>query len=306
MKPSEIAALLSERGFQPRRALGQNFLLDPSLLRAVADAGEVGPGDFVLEVGTGAGTLTAELARRAAAVATVEVDRRLQDVAREVIASIAGAEALGRVRFVAGDALAGEEFTRFAALHPEVEAALAEAGGARLCVKCVSNFPYAIATPLIVRLLERSQVEGAWPLALVAGMVQREVAARLTARGISKEYGVPSALVQALARAEVLRRVSPRAFWPPPKVESAVVRIVPLASEERPVADYATFRDLVRAVFRFRRKTVRNALLLGLTLSPERADGALARAGVDPQTRVEGLSLKELTSLAREAAPAAP
>jgi 16S rRNA (adenine1518-N6/adenine1519-N6)-dimethyltransferase len=293
MKPSEIARLLEERGFRPRRSLGQNFLFDRSLLCAVADAGEVGPGDFVLEVGTGAGTLTAELARRAAAVATVETDPRIQEVAREVVASNAGEEGLSRVRFIGGDALAGET-----GLHPEVESALRGARERGLRAKCVSNFPYSIATPLFVRLLERSQVERAWDLDLVAGMVQREVAERLTARAISKEYGVPPALVQALARVELVRRVGPRAFSPPPKVESAVVRIVPRSEADRPTADYRSYRDLVRQVFRFRRKTVRNALLIGLEIPPAHADAALARAGVAPEARVESLSIERLAALA--------
>lgn len=295
MRPSEIAALLDERGFRPKRSLGQNFLLDPGLLRAVAEAGEVGAGDFVLEVGTGAGTLTAELAGRAAGVATIEVDPRIQGVAREVIArSPAGEAGLARVRFLAGDVLHGPS-----GLHPEVEAALTEAARAGRRVKCVSNFPYAVATPLLVRLLERSVVDGAFPLALAAGMVQREVAERLTASSIGKDYGVPSVLVQTLGRPEILRRVSPRAFWPPPKVESAVIRIVPGFAPGAPApAAYPRFRDLVRAVFRYRRKTLRNALLRGLELPPEAVDDALRHTAIDPEARVEQLSVEALSALA--------
>lgn len=286
MKPGEIAALLAARGFQPKRALGQNFLLDPGLLRAVADAGEVAAGDLVLEVGTGAGTLTTELAGRGADVVTVEVDPRIQGLAREVM----GEALAARVRFVAGDILEG-------GLHPEVEAALKAAGDAGRRVKCVSSFPYSIATPLFVRLLERAVVERAFPLALIAGMVQREVAERLTAAAITKEYGVPSVLVQALARVEIERRVSPRAFWPPPKVESAVIRILPHAGPP-PFPHYARFRDLVRSVFQYRRKTLRNALLRGLQLAPAAADDALRRAGVAPTARVEELSVLTLAALA--------
>lgn len=254
----------------------------------------MGPDDFVLEVGTGAGTLTAELAARAARVATVELEADLQEIAREVIAdSPAGEAGLARVRFIAGDALEGER-----GLHPEVEAALADAHAAGLCLKCVSNFPYSIATPLFVTLLERAVVERAWPLAIVAGMVQREVAERLTAKEIGKEYGVPSVLVQSLAKVAVDRRVSPRAFWPPPRVESAVIRIVPA---ERPaVADYARFRDVVRAVFQYRRKTIKNALQLGLGLPPERTEAALRGAGIEPDARVEALSVERLERLASE------
>ena len=110
MRPSEIAALLEERGFRFRKSLGQNFLLDPNLLRAVADAGGVGPGDLVVEVGTGAGTFTAVLAGRAARVVTVELDPRLQEIAREVAGDP------GNVAWVEGDALEGPR-----GLHPAIE-----------------------------------------------------------------------------------------------------------------------------------------------------------------------------------------
>jgi 16S rRNA (adenine1518-N6/adenine1519-N6)-dimethyltransferase len=217
-------------------------------------------------------------------------------VAREVIgADPAGEAALGRVAFIAGDVLAGP-----AGLHPAVEDALRSAAVAGLRPKCVSNFPYSVATPLIVRLLERAQVERAFPLARIAGMLQREVAGRLTAREITKEYGAPSALVQSLAQVEIERRVSPRAFYPPPKVESAVVRIAPRA-DPPDAAAYAALRDLVRAVFQYRRKTVRNALLRGLGLAPGRADDALRRAGVPAEARVEQLSASSLAALAAAA-----
>jgi 16S rRNA (adenine1518-N6/adenine1519-N6)-dimethyltransferase len=294
MKPSEITALLQSRGFVFRRSLGQNFLLDANLLRAVADAGDVGPGDLVVEVGTGAGTLTSVLASRAALVVTVEFDPRLGDIAREVTGAPAN------VRFLSGDAVAGET-----GLHPGVEAALAEAGGRGLAAKVVSNFPYSIATPLILRLLERSVVDRAFPLARIAGTVQREVAERLTADAISKEYGVPSVLTQALAEVRIERRISAAAFFPRPKIESAIVQVYPKEAQALPVRDYARFRDLVRAVFQYRRKTVKNALERGLGIDGAAAEKALEEASIDARSRVEALSLARLASLAN-AVPTLP
>src|SRR5207237_3181058 len=124
--------------------------------------------------------------------------------------------------FVTGDVLDGPD-----GLHAEVVEALRAAAAAGLRPKCVSNFPYSVSTPLFVRLLERSQIDRAFPLHMIAGMVQREAAQRLTAQAITKEYGAPSVLVQALAKASLLRRVGPKAFHPPPKVDSAIIRIEP-------------------------------------------------------------------------------
>lgn len=294
MKPSDILALLATHGFRARRSLGQNFLVDPNLLQAVANSGDVGANDAIIEVGTGAGTFTAVLAARAARVVTFELDPRLGDVAREVVGA-AGPGLLERVTFVAGDALDGPH-----GLHPAIEEAAAAAARDGLTVKCVSNFPYAIATPLFIRLLERSAVERAFPLAAIAGTVQREVAARLTARGISKDYGAPSVLTQALAEVTVERRIAPGAFVPPPKVESAVIRIRPRPAEALPSpADYARLRAVVRAIFQYRRKTVKNALERGLGVASETAGDALRHAGIDPTSRVEALSVRTLSDLAR-------
>lgn len=287
MKPSEISALLQARGFIFKKSLGQNFLLDPNLLRAVADAGDVGPGDLVIEVGTGAGTLTTVLADRAAEVVTVELDQRIAEISREVIGDRAN------VRHVAGDAIKGEH-----GLHPEIEAALASAAARGLTAKCVSNFPYNIATPLFLHLLERSVVDRAFPLALIAGTVQREVAERLTATEISKAYGVPSVLTQALAGVRIDRRIGPAAFFPRPKIESAVVRLDPRPEANLAIRDYGQFRALVRAVFQYRRKTVKNAVERGLCLDGAAVEKALAELGIEPRSRVEALSLTTLAHLA--------
>ncbi len=201
------------------------------------------------------------------------------------------------VRYIAGDALGAADAPL--GLNPEVVAHLERAREAGLALKLVANLPYSIATPLIVRLLE-ADLAGRLPFALLAATVQAEVAGRLTARAITKEYGAPSALVQALARAEVVRRVSRRAFFPPPRVESAMVLVVPRRPDDRfidPVS-YPRFRDLVRAVFQYRRKTVRNALARGLGLEPAVADRALRAAGVDPEARVESLAPAALAAVA--------
>lgn len=211
---------------------------------------------------------------------------KIAAVAREVLG------ARENVTLVLGDALLGET-----GLHPALEEALAAAGCAGAPAKVVANFPYSVATPLIVRLLERAVIDRAFPLARIAGMVQREAALRLTAAAITKAYGAPSVLAQALSSARIERRVGRMAFVPPPKVESAIVVIVPRAPGLFAPARWAAIRDLVRAAFQQRRKTIRNAILNVLGVAATRADAALAAAGIDPRARVEALSVEALVSL---------
>ncbi len=300
LKPAEIAALLAEQGFRHKSSLGQNFLLDPNLLGAIVRAGEVSASDCILEVGTGAGSLTRELVDAGAGrVVTVEVDPRLPSVARKVI----GTAGETRVHFVEGDVLVGK-----GGLHPGVVSALevARAEGFR-SYKLVANLPYAVATPLVLLLLEPDgpvRPPRAPELALMAVTVQREVAERLTATRITKAYGLPSVLVQALARVEALRRIGPKAFRPAPKVESAMVRVEPRGEEERKaVAEvYSTLRHIVRVVFRERRKKLRNALRHGFPeREPALVETALAAAGVDGDARVEELAPESFMAIATAA-----
>ncbi len=299
MRPSEVVSLLAAHGVRTTRRLGQHFLLDQKTLESVASAGGVGATDCVLEVGTGPGTLTAVLAERAARVVSVEIDSRLRPVSAEVVGS-----RVDRVRFLEGDVLAGEG----GRLHPQVEAALAEAAREGFTIKCVSNFPYNIATPLFIRLLQRALVDRAFPLALIAGTVQLEVAERLRAQRIGKAYGAPSALVQALATVKQVRRIGRRSFFPPPRVESAVISICPLPETSRmSPADWPGFSSTVRAVFQYRRKTLRNAIRLGIGVPPETVESALRASGVAGEARIETLDVGALLSLSRAlSVPRAP
>jgi len=295
MKPGDLLKLLAARGFKHSRAMGQNFLVDPGLLGAIADTAEVGPTDHVVEVGTGAGTLTRVLSERGARVTTFELDKKIGAVAQEFLGE------RPNVKFVSGDALQGEH-----GLHPALEAALRAAGEVGASAKVVSNFPYSIVTPLVMRLLERAGVDRAFPLACIAGMVQREAAQRLTAESISKEYGAPTVLARALADVKVARTVSRRAFVPPPKVESSVILVTPRAPGRFTPERWRGITALVRAAFQQRRKTIRNAIVNVLALDPAVADRALALASVDPGARVEALSVDVLVALGDAIAPSLP
>jgi 16S rRNA (adenine1518-N6/adenine1519-N6)-dimethyltransferase len=262
--PSEIRELLARHGVRPSRALGQNFLTDPNTARRIVRLAELQPGDRVVEVGPGVGSLTVELAAAGAHVCAIELDRRLVPILEEVVAGLA-------VEVVHDDAMRIDWHDRL---------------GDRSWVM-VANLPYNVATPLVVGVLESAPM-----IERILVMVQREVGERLAAGAGDDAYGAVSVKVAYYARATVVGTVSPNVFVPKPKVESALVRLV---RHDRPpvqVPDIAGMFDLVRAGFATRRKTLRNTLA-------GRVDAArFARAEVDPQARAETLSLADWARLA--------
>jgi 16S rRNA (adenine1518-N6/adenine1519-N6)-dimethyltransferase len=271
----ETRDLLSRHGLAPKTSLGQHFLVDPNTIDKIVRLSEVRPGDRVLEVGPGLGTLTAALVAAGTHVIAVEQDRALAPALEEVLAGS------GRVRIIWADALSVD----YGALLRGRRTAL------------VANLPYQIATPLVMRLLEeRPEVEA------ITVMVQKEVGQRLVAEPGSASYGAVSAKIAYLARAELLAKVSRRVFLPEPAVDSVVVG---LRRRARPPV--AGLRERIFAVieagFAQRRKTIRSALR-NAGVDPGRLEAALAAAGVDPETRAERLGLEEfgaISSLVRVA-----
>ena len=264
----QIEAAVNAAGGRPRRRFGQNFMVEPDLVRRIADAGELSPGDFVVEVGPGTGTLTDELLDRGASVLAVEIDRDLAAGLRERYGD--------RLTVVEGDALAGKH-----ALHPAVEQA-ASAGA-----KLVANLPYNIASPLVIEML----VAGS---PLLAFTVQKEVADRL--RGgphAPGDYGPLSVVAQVLAEVEVLRTIPPTAFWPRPKIDSALVRLRRRA--EVPVADVRGFSRFVAGVFGQRRKAIRNPL--SKLVAAGRTADVLAAAGLDGGERPERVAVGQFLKM---------
>jgi 16S rRNA (adenine1518-N6/adenine1519-N6)-dimethyltransferase len=236
----EIEALLSQAGSRPRHQFGQNFMIDQNLVRAVAEAGSLGLQDSVIEVGPGTGTLTDELLERAGSVVAVEIDRDLAGLLRETNAD--------RPNFslIEGDALSGKH-----ALNPQLLATISQSLRAGRPVKLVANLPYNIASPLVIELL----IAG---VELLAFTVQKEVALRLAGQAGSEDYGPLTVMAQMLSRVEILRTLPPQVFWPPPKIESALVR---LSRDDRLGDKVRPFGAFVHAIFSFRRKTLRRALI---------------------------------------------
>jgi 16S rRNA (adenine1518-N6/adenine1519-N6)-dimethyltransferase len=268
--PTAIRGLLAAHGVRPSRALGQNFLADANTARRIVRLAEVHPGDRVIEVGAGLGSLTVELARAGASVTAVELDRHLLPVLAETTAGL-------DVRIVHADAL-------------KVDWTEVLGGATRWSM--VSNLPYNVATPLLVEMLEHAPMVDRYLV-----MVQREVGERLAARAGSEAYGAVSVKIAYFARAEIVGRVPPTVFVPRPRVESVLVR---LSRHARPPVDVPAVERLfavVNAGFATRRKTLRNALrpLLG-----DRAEEALSAAGIDPGARAETVDLARWAALARE------
>ena len=262
----EIQALLAGAGTEPRQRFGQNFMIDQNLVRLVADAGEIGAGDVVIEVGPGTGTLTEELLSRGAArVVAVEIDRDLAQLLREKFA------AEQRFALIEGDALAGKH-----ELNEELRAVVSRERSGK-SVKLVANLPYNIASPLVIEML----ITG---VDLLAFVVQKEVADRLRAKEGSDDYGPLSVMAHMLSEVEYLRKLPPGAFWPAPKVDSALVR---MRRRDRLAARAGAFSRFVQQVLSARRKTLRKALeRTGL----HDVDAVLAKLQLDPRRRAEELA----------------
>ena len=275
---SAFRAALDAEGFRPTKGRGQNFLLDPNVARAIAGDARVGVGDRVLEVGPGCGFLSVHLAELGVDLLAVEVDPRLARVAARFLAD------RGNVRLLVADVLAGKH-----RLAPVVSAALWRDGPWHL----VSNLPYAIAGPLLAVL---ARVEN--PPRTMTVLVQREVAERLAARPGQRAWGALSAKLALAYRARLGRAVGAQLFWPRPRVRSAVVRLEARPGRALDAETLAAYDRLVEGLFQRRRKTLRTALA-GVVGSRERAEGALAEAGIEPGLRPGSLDPEGLLDLAQ-------
>lgn len=259
--------LLERHGVGPRRSLGQHFCVEPNVVRRIVEISGVGPGDRVLEIGAGAGTLTRGLAEAGASVVALEVDVRLRPVLAETLAGLEGVE----VRF--------EDATRL-----DLPALVGDGPWV-----VVANLPYNVGVPLVLDLLRFAP-----GVARFVVMLQREAVERLAAPAGSRAYGVPSVIAGLHASVSVALRVPPGVFVPRPKVESAVAvlqRRPAAASAERAV-------ELAGAAFSQRRKMLRTSLA-GALDDPE---AALRSAGLDPTARAEDIDPAGYLRLA-EAAP---
>ncbi len=296
----QLAELLGYLRIKPSKSLGQNFLVDHNLLDFIVRAAEVGPGDLALDVGCGTGLLTAHLADAAGHVIGIELHRGLFAVCSRYL------EGRGNVTLLCGDALASKH-----ALSPglleAVHQRLGDTGGTPVPpeLRVVSNLPYSAASLIVPNLLESGL-----PIAVMVVTVQKEVAERMAAAPGGAEYGALSLVVQAQAAVEVLRAVPPEVFWPRPKVTSSILRLVPDPQRKAAIRDFAAFREVVKAAFAHRRKTLANSLDAGWrrhpACVPHRRDACatalLSACGIAPGARAQEVDLAHYVVLANHLA----
>ncbi|MBR6791447.1 MAG: 16S rRNA (adenine(1518)-N(6)/adenine(1519)-N(6))-dimethyltransferase RsmA [Oscillospiraceae bacterium] len=272
---SVIRDICDRFGFSFSKSLGQNFLVNPSVCPRIAEMGGADENTAVLEIGTGFGVLTHELARRAKKVVAVELDSRLIPVLEYTMA----------------------EHKNFTVINEDILKvdlpALFEREFAGMDVVICANLPYYITSPIIMALLEQRL-----PIKAITVMVQKEAADRLCAKMPSRDCGAVTAAVRYYSEPKTLFPVSRGSFMPAPNVDSAVIRLdvkkdLPLEGE----AERKLFR-MVRGAFSQRRKTLQNTLSSSLGLPKPRIAEALAGIGVKATARPEELSLDELIALA--------
>ncbi|MBO5487316.1 MAG: 16S rRNA (adenine(1518)-N(6)/adenine(1519)-N(6))-dimethyltransferase RsmA [Eubacterium sp.] len=274
--PQETIQVLQKHDFHFQKKFGQNFLIDTHVLEKIVEAAEVGPEDFVLEIGPGIGTMTQYLGERARQVLAVEIDNNLIPILKETLSGYHNVEILH------GDIL-----------KQDIQA-IADRYNQGKPIKVVANLPYYITTPIIMGLFE-SHV----PLANVTVMVQKEVADRMKAKPGTKEYGALSLAVQYYANPYLAANVPPNCFMPRPNVGSAVIRLDCLSKTPVEVKDEKFMFRLIRASFNQRRKTLQNGLTNSgeLNFSKEEIGQAIEKAGLPPSIRGEKLGLEEFARL---------
>jgi 16S rRNA (adenine1518-N6/adenine1519-N6)-dimethyltransferase len=272
----EIRALLSRHGLLARRDLGQSFLVDEGVAARLVEFAGVSGQDLVIEIGTGLGILTRALAARAKRVLTIEVDA-------------------GLVRVLRSEQLLPQNVELLHADALEIDLTqLAQAAGDP--ARVVANLPYAVASPLLRRLLEARRELVDWSV-----LLQREVAERLLARPGTREYGSLSVLHQLCVTVTRGPDLPPRCFFPAPRVVSRFVRLIPLKAPILVPAELCEVERLTRAAFGQRRKTLVNALRGGLEPPPstETLLRVLADLGIDAHTRAEKLAPERFVALVR-------
>lgn len=265
--------LIRKYNFKFSKSLGQNFLIDESVLTDIVEGAEVNDEDLVIEIGPGVGSLTAKLLCKAKKVVSIELDNDLIPILETEL---------------------GEE-PNFKLIHNDaLKVDFNEIIGEEKSVKLVANLPYYVTTPIIARLLKED-----YKFKSLTIMIQKEVAERIDAEPNCKEYGALSLMVQYYCNTKIVRRVAPSCFIPRPKVDSIVIRLDKLSEPRVNVKDEKLMFDIIRNSFNMRRKTLWNGIKF-LGLPKENLELAFEKAGIDPKRRGETLSLEEFAKLADE------
>jgi len=274
--PNTIKYIMDKYGFRFSKSLGQNFLIDASIVEEIIAGAEIGPDDMVLEIGPGIGVMTQTMAQRARKVVAVEIDKALLPVLDETL------EGLDNVEIVSGDVLRVD-------LQKIIDEKLDG-----IAPKVVANLPYYVTTPIIMKFLEE-QI----PVTDIVVMVQKEVADRMCAGPGSKIYGALSVVVQYYAEPSQIVMVPPTVFMPQPNVDSTVVRLKKRTAPPVELKSTELFFKTIRSSFMKRRKTLLNGLSSGeLAVTKDQVKEALESCGIDPKLRGETLDMAGFAKLA--------
>ena len=268
--PSVTRHILKAFNLHATKKFGQNFLVDANIVRCIVDSAEAGPGDKILEIGPGIGTLTQGLAESGAEVIAVEIDKKLPAVLAETL------KGYDNVTIVPGDIL-----------KVNIREIMGEGP-----FKVAANLPYYITTPILMALLEQHL-----PITHIVTMVQKEVAERMVAKPGSRIYGALSVAVQYYTEPHIAYDVPPRSFIPAPEVDSVVIACKVRDTPAVAVKDEKVFFRVVKAAFGQRRKTISNAMK-GAGFDKEQIAAAFEKAGIDAGRRGETFSLEEFGRLA--------
>ncbi len=266
-----IKGILNKNGFYFEKRYGQNFLTDEKLLNELVEKAGVTANDTVIEIGVGAGTLTAALAKKAKRVIGYEIDKKLQPVLKETLADYKNAEIV------------------FKDIMKEPMSEIESRAGGRFSV--VANLPYYITTPVLMRFIEESK-----EVDKIAVTVQEEVADRLCAKPATSDYGAITVAINAVGSAEKVMRIDRSRFMPAPNVDSAVA-VINIDRDKYPDLDYKAFREVVKSAFSSRRKTLVNNLMRDFSLSREKAESAVFAVKGDIKARGETLTAEEFIRL---------
>ena len=277
LSPTDIKTLLNKYGAKPSRGLGQNFLIDKNVLDKIITASNLKPGDTVLEIGPGIGTLTQELAKHAGNIIAIEKDQTMVKILSETLSGCKNIEIENWdiLKFIENCKLKIENY------------------------KVVANIPYYITSPVIRKFLEAENKPDFMVL-----MVQKEVAQRICSK--PPDMTLLSVSVQFYADAKIISYVSKNCFWPSPKVDSAIIKITPAKAERDPISiirdrvssdSSEFFFKVVKAGFSHPRKQLAGNLTEGLKLTKEKTTKWLAKNKIDPTQRAETLSIQDWKNL---------
>lgn len=275
-----IRELMERNGFTFSKALGQNFIVNPSICPRIAEQGGAAPGVGVIEIGAGIGVLTAELARQAQKVVCIEIDSRLLPILGETLAEF------NNVTIINEDVLKVDLHALIAREFPGME------------VVVCANLPYYITSPIIMSLLEQRL-----PIRSITVMVQKEAATRICAAPGTRESGAITAAICYYSSPRILFQVSRGSFMPAPEVDSTVIRLDVHTRPPVQVRDEKTLFAVVRGAFGQRRKTILNTLSSTFAMDKEQMKTILALSQVPENARAEALTLEDFARIADHIAP---